>query len=83
MKSLLEKVRVHLPASTAEDSRIKGKAKGKETLWRYDGEVVPEEPEIVIQDPRKVPGFKVQKNHRTSRSEFHEIHWEVRSSSNH
>lgn len=75
-RALLEKVRV-APSSSGTDPRIKGKGKGKETLFRYDGEVVEGEPEIIVQDPRKVNGAKPLKSQRPSRNEFHELKYEV------
>ncbi|KAF8153235.1 hypothetical protein B0H34DRAFT_663177 [Crassisporium funariophilum] len=64
--------------------RIKGKGKGKEMLYRYEGEVVgPAEPdqgfkeeEIVVRDPRKEIGFKRPPTLRPMRTEFIEIKYE-------
>jgi hypothetical protein len=60
------------------DPRIKGKGKGKEILYRYEGEVVDGEPDIFIRDPRKAYGFKAPKSQRPARNDFHELKYEVR-----
>jgi histone-lysine N-methyltransferase SETD1 len=72
--------------------RIRGKGKGKEALYRFEGEVVPgvgengmEEEEVVVRDPRKdlvrlknmLNGSVKEKNFRPARIEFHEFKWEV------
>jgi hypothetical protein len=72
-KALIERIR----ALEGHDDRIKGKGKGKEMLFRYDGEVVESESEVVVRDPRKVPGFKKLVNLRPWRGEFHELKYEV------
>lgn len=38
--------------------RLKGKSKGRELLYRYNGETLPGESPAVPKDPRKAPGFK-------------------------
>jgi hypothetical protein len=70
-RNLIEKIRT----LQSHDDRIKGKGKGKEILMRYDGEVVEGEPEVVLRDPRKVPGFKKLVNLRPGRGEFHEVRY--------
>jgi hypothetical protein len=77
LKALLEKVRVAPSSSAAADPRIKGKGKGKEMLYRYDGEVVEGESDIFIRDPRKAYGFKPLKSQRPARSDFYELKYEV------
>jgi histone-lysine N-methyltransferase SETD1 len=72
-RSLIEKVR----EVTGNDSRIKGKGKGKEILLRFDGEVVEGEDEAVVVDPRKAPGFRKATNLRPARAEFYEVQYEV------
>jgi histone-lysine N-methyltransferase SETD1 len=72
--------------------RIRGKFKGKEALYRFEGEVVPGvgadgmvEDEVVVRDPRKdllrlrnaLNGSLKEKSFRPARSEFHEFKWEV------
>ena len=63
--------------SNGEYPRIKGKGKGKESLVRYEGEAFEGEPEIVLQDPRKAPGFKRSANLRPYRTDLHEVKYEV------
>lgn len=70
-RALIEKVRAAQVDGTSEP-RIKGKGKGKETLTRYNGQVIEGEPESTIIDPRKAPGFKK----RPHRDAFHEIRYE-------
>ena len=72
--------------------RIRGKFKGKEALYRFEGEVVPGvgadgmvEEEVVVRDPRKdllrlrnaLNGSAKEKSFRPARNEFHELKWEV------
>ncbi|KDQ56890.1 hypothetical protein JAAARDRAFT_304481 [Jaapia argillacea MUCL 33604] len=74
-RPLLEKVRsasVLNPAVADEEQRIKGKGKGKEILYRYAGEVVEDEPEVEVRDPRKVEGYKP----KSLRDTFHELKYE-------
>ena len=61
----------------AAETRIKTKG-GKETLLRFDGEVVQGEPEVVLVDPRMVGGFKRTTSLRPSRTELYEVKYEVR-----
>jgi hypothetical protein len=61
----------------AAEGRIKTKG-GKETLLRFDGEVVSGEPEIVLGDPRKAAGFRKQVSLRPLRTELYEVKYEVR-----
>jgi hypothetical protein len=70
---LIDKVREAGAAST----RIKTKS-GKESLLRFDGEVVRGEPEIVLGDPRKAAGFRKQVSSRPFRTELYEVKYEVR-----
>ena len=72
---LMDKVR----EAGAAGTRIKTKG-GKETLLRFDGEVVPGEPEIIPADPRKAGGFKRHVSLRPFRTELYEIKYEVRDS---
>lgn len=70
--------------------RIRGKFKGKEALYRFEGEVVPGigedgfvEEEVVVSDPRKekiknvLNGFTKERCFRPARSELYEFKWEV------
>lgn len=68
---MIEKIRATQLDGT-DEPRIKGKGKGKETLTRYNGEVIEGEPEPTTTDPRKAPGFKK----RPHRDAFHEIRYE-------
>ncbi|KAF7978752.1 hypothetical protein HWV62_44772 [Athelia sp. TMB] len=53
MQLLVEKVRNVPSTSSQTDARIKGKGKGKEVLYRYNGELVEGEAKIILRDPRK------------------------------
>jgi hypothetical protein len=72
--------------------RIRGKGKGKEALYRFEGEVVQgvgengmKEEEVVVRDSRMdllrlknmLNGSVKEKSFRPGRSEFHEFKWEV------
>ncbi|KAG2126600.1 hypothetical protein DEU56DRAFT_539512 [Suillus clintonianus] len=70
-RALIEKIRATQVDGSVEP-RIKGKGKGKETLTRYNGEVIEGEPEPTTSDPRKAAGFKK----RPHRDAFHEIRYE-------
>lgn len=70
---LMDKVR----EAGAAGTRIKTKG-GKETLVRFEGEVVPGEPEIIPADPRKAGGLKKQVSLRPLRTELYEVKYEVR-----
>ncbi|KAF9224815.1 hypothetical protein BS17DRAFT_701726 [Gyrodon lividus] len=74
MRSLLEKIRLAEKdrSGSSSESRITGKGKGKETLTRYDGEVIEGEAEPVPKDPRRAPGLKK----RPGREAFHEVKYE-------
>jgi hypothetical protein len=61
----------------AAGTRIKTKG-GKETLLRFEGEVVPGELELIPADPRKAGGFKKQVSLRPFRTELYEVKYEVR-----
>jgi hypothetical protein len=74
-RALIEKIRAL--SSDGNEPRIKGKGKGKEVLFRYDGEVVDGEPEVVLHDPRKAYGFKKLTSLRPARVMFHEVQYEV------
>jgi histone-lysine N-methyltransferase SETD1 len=92
-KGLIEHVRKHASSAAVVQERIKGKEKGKESLYRYEGEVVGrgtesherakepgvvrDEEALIVKDPRKAPGFKKLQNLRPGRSEFHEVKYEV------
>lgn len=69
---LTEKIRA-TQVGGSDEPRIKGKGKGKETVTRYDGEVIEGEPEPTPADPRKAPGYK----RRPHREVFHEARYEV------
>ncbi|KAG1737512.1 uncharacterized protein EDB91DRAFT_1237881 [Suillus paluster] len=74
-RALIEKIRPTQEGS--EQPRIKGKGKGKETLTRYNGEVIEGEPQPTTSDPRKAPGYKK----RPHRDAFHEIRYEYDANS--
>jgi hypothetical protein len=74
-RALIEKVRSS--SSSESDPRIKGKGKGKEILLRFDGEVVEDEPQAIVRDPRKVVGFKKLTNLRPGRGTFYEVQYLV------
>ena len=66
--------------------RIRGKGKGRELLYRMDGEVFDmtgedglREAEVVIRDPRRVDGFKRMPSLRPARNELYEVKYEVRA----
>jgi hypothetical protein len=60
-----------------QEDRIKGKGKGKEILMRYDGQVVQDEPEPQVRDPRRVSGSKKPASLRPGRVDFYEVKYEV------
>ncbi|KAH7907815.1 hypothetical protein BJ138DRAFT_1013933 [Hygrophoropsis aurantiaca] len=72
MRALLEKVRAEHP-DTLDEPRIKGKGKGKETLFRYAGEIIVGEGEIIIGDPRRASGTIKRKPPRDA---FYEVKYE-------
>lgn len=77
MRALLEKIRsADKDGSASLEARINGKGKGKETITRYDGEVIEGEAAPVLKDPRKGSGFR----RRPGREAFHEVKYEVRHS---
>jgi hypothetical protein len=77
----MEHVRKHASSASVVQERIRGKGKGKEILYRCEGEVVgPAEPdngmkedEIVVKDPRKEQGFKKPHPIRSLKTEFIEL----------
>lgn len=75
LRALLEKIRLaDKDRPPSSEPRINGKGKGKETITRYDGEVIEGEVAPVPKDPRKGSGFK----RRPGRDAFHEAKYEVR-----
>ncbi|KAI9513437.1 hypothetical protein F5148DRAFT_971638 [Russula earlei] len=56
-------------------TRIKTKG-GKETLLRFDGEVVRGEPQVVLTDPRRAGGFRRPVSLRPFRTELYEVKYE-------
>jgi hypothetical protein len=78
---LIEHVRKHASSASVVQERIRGKGKGKEILYRCEGEVVgpPEsvdgmkEEEVVVKDPRKEIGYKKPHPIRSSKTEFIEL----------
>jgi len=77
----MEHVRKHASSASVVQERIRGKGKGKEILYRCEGEVVgPAEPDggmkeedIVVKDPRKEKGFKKPHAIRPLKMEFIEL----------
>ncbi|PSR81754.1 hypothetical protein PHLCEN_2v6263 [Hermanssonia centrifuga] len=70
-RSLIESVRESAP------DRVKGKAKGKELLFRYNGEVGERESLPQPEDPRKDPKVKrPQHSSRSQRTEFLQVKYE-------
>lgn len=71
-------MRKHASSASVVQERIRGKGKGKEILYRCEGEVVgPAEPdegmkeeEVVVKDPRKEKGFKKPHAIRSLKTEF-------------
>jgi hypothetical protein len=78
-------VRKHASSASVVQERIRGKGKGKEILYRCEGEVVGpaelddgmKEEEIVVKDPRKEKGFKKPHPIRSLKTEFVELGYEV------
>ena len=74
-------MRKHASSASVVQERIRGKGKGKEILYRCEGEVVgPAEPddgmkeeEVVVKDPRKEIGYKKPHPIRSSKTEFIEL----------
>jgi hypothetical protein len=74
-------VRKHASSASVIQERIRGKGKGKEILYRCEGEVVGpaesddemKEEEVVVKDPRKEIGFKKPHAIRSSKTEFIEL----------
>lgn len=83
LRTLLETVREATSASgeSSTEPRIKGKAKGKEILYRYNGEVVQGEDEPPVRDPRKDPTVRKLPSLRPKRDVFHEIKYEYDANS--
>ena len=68
--------------------RVRGKGKGKEVLYRLEGEVVGpaeadddgmREEEVIVRDPRREKGFKKLPTTRPMRTELIEAKYEVSS----
>ena len=74
-------MRKHASSASVVQERIRGKGKGKEILYRCEGEVVGpaesddgmKEEEVVVKDPRKEKGFKKPHAIRSSKTEFIEL----------
>lgn len=75
---MIEKIRASASVSALEEQRIKGKGKGKEIVYRYAGEVVMDETEPAVRDPRKLIGVKKMTSLRPARNELYEVKYEVR-----
>lgn len=58
--------------------RVKGKSKGKEILYRFNGEVVEGEPVPEPRDPRRDASVKRLPCLRSQRTEYVEVKYEVR-----
>ncbi|KZT22302.1 hypothetical protein NEOLEDRAFT_1181040 [Neolentinus lepideus HHB14362 ss-1] len=82
-RNLIETVRVATSSSgeSSSEPRIKGKVKGKEILYRYNGEIVDGEDEPVVRDPRKDLSMKRLPPQRSKRETFYEIKYEYDSNS--
>ncbi|KAF8557517.1 hypothetical protein OG21DRAFT_273059 [Imleria badia] len=76
MRALVERICVVDKYAAYPEPRINGKGKCKETIARYDGEVIEGEVAPVPKDLRKGSGFK----RRPGREAFHEVKYEVRHS---
>jgi hypothetical protein len=73
---LFEKAKAKDEAEQAgSEARLKGKGKNKEILFRYAGEVLEGEPELVVSDPRKAKDVK--KRQKPVREQLHELRYEV------
>ena len=67
--------------------RVRGKGKGKEVLYRLEGEVVGpaeaddgmREEEVIVRDPRREKGFKKLPTMRPMRTELIDVKYEVSS----
>ena len=74
-------MRKHASSASVIQERIRGKGKGKEILYRCEGEVVGpaesedgmKEEEVVVKDPRKEIGYKKPHPIRSSKTEFIEL----------
>lgn len=73
-------------SSESVTERVVGKGKGKEVLYRMEGEVVGpaeadgdgmREEEIIVRDPRREKGFKKLPTMRPMRTELLEVKYEV------
>ncbi|KAF8958959.1 hypothetical protein BDZ97DRAFT_1761764 [Flammula alnicola] len=77
-RQLIEHVRNHAGSAAVVQDRIRGKGKGKETLYRMEGEVIAavgpddgfKEDEPVVRDPRKVKSLKRPNLLRSGRNDF-------------
>jgi len=78
-------VKKHASALVIKE-RVCGKGKGKEVLYRMEGEVVGpaeadsdgmREEEIIVRDPRREKGFKKLPTMRPMRTELIEVKYEV------
>ncbi|TFK75666.1 hypothetical protein BDN72DRAFT_892163 [Pluteus cervinus] len=70
-RALIDLIKSHAPAQVRQD-RVRGKAPGKEILFRYDGDVMATvegceitEEEVIVKDPRKEKTFKRPSKLRT------------------
>ncbi|KAL6309422.1 hypothetical protein BKA93DRAFT_723765 [Sparassis latifolia] len=76
----MDKLR-ELGADQGEEARVKGKAKGKEILYRYDGEVIEGEHPAVMRDPRKEVKVRKLPTLRPLREEFAPVIYEYDTNS--
>jgi histone-lysine N-methyltransferase SETD1 len=79
-------VKKHATSASVIQERVRGKGKGKEALYRLEGEVVGpaeadgdgmREEEVIVRDPRREKGFKKLTTMRPMRTELIEAKYEV------
>lgn len=76
---MIEKARAKDEEEQAtEFARVKGKGKGKEVVYRYEGDMIEGEPEVKVSDPRKAPEAKKRQSLRPHREQLYEYRYEVR-----
>ena len=76
-RALAEKLR-EKGMDQGDEARVKGKGKGKEIIFRYNGETIEGEHEAVVRDPRKDAKVKKAQPLRPYRTQLARCKWEVR-----